>query len=77
VVVGYLHKVIPAESLRTSSLSLMVDGMLSACKAHGIPVLLIVPVSLRDKAKEILGDIGPNVHLIPPEDLEAQIRKYL
>lgn len=77
VVVGYLHKVIPAESLRTSSLSLMVDSMLSACKAHGIPVLLIVPVSLRDKAKEILGDIGPNVHIVAPGEIEAEVRKYL
>jgi hypothetical protein len=77
VVVGYLHKVIPAESLRTSSLSLMVDSMLSACKAHGIPVLLIVSASLRDKAKEILGDIGPNVHIVAPGELEAEIRKYL
>jgi hypothetical protein len=77
VVVGYLHKVIPAESLRTSALSLMVDSMLSACRAHDIPVLLIVPAPLRDKAKNILGDVGPNVHIVAPEQLESEIRKYL
>lgn len=77
VVVGYLHKVIPAESVRTSSLSLMIDNMLSACKVNDIPVLLIVPAALQDKAKKILGDIGPNVHIVALEELEAQIRKYL
>ena len=77
VVVGYLHKVIPAESVRTSSLSLMIDNMLSACKVNDIPVLLIVPATLQDKAKKVLGDIGPNVHIVALEELEAQIRKYL
>ena len=77
VVVGYLHKVIPAESVRTSSLSLMIDNMLSACKVNDIPVLLIVPATLQDKAKKILGDIGQNVHIVALEDLEVQIRKYL
>jgi len=77
VVVGYLHKVIPAESVRTSSLSLMIDNMLSACKVNDIPVLLIVPATLQDKAKKILGDIGQNVHIVALEELEVQIRKYL
>jgi hypothetical protein len=77
VVVGYLHKVIPAESVRTSSLSLMIDNMLSACKVNDIPVLLIVPATLQDKAKKILGDIGPNVHIVALEELEAQIRKHI
>jgi hypothetical protein len=77
VVIGYLHKVIPAESLRTASLALMLDSMLSACKAHDIPVLLIVPASVHDKAKKIVGEIGANIHMVAPEELEAQVRKYL
>ena len=77
VVVGYLHKVIPAEPLRTSSFHFMLDKMLSACKAHNIPVLLIAPATLHDKAKNILGDAGPNVHVVAPEEIEAQVRKYL
>jgi hypothetical protein len=77
VVVGYLHKIIPAEPLRTSSLSLMLDSMLSACKAHEIPVLLIVPATLHEKAKKILGDVGANIQIVAPEGLEAQVRKYL
>lgn len=77
VVVGYLHKVIPAESKRTATLALMVDNMLSACKAHNIPVVLIVQASLRDKAKEMLGNVKADIHFVAPEELEAQIRKYL
>ena len=77
VVVGYLHKVIPAEQLRTAMFPLMLDHLLSACKVYEIPVLLIVPAILQEKAKKILGDAGPNVHLVAPEELEAQIRKYL
>ena len=77
VVVGYLHKVIPAEIKRTASFQLMLDNMLSACKAYNIPVLLIVRSTLRDEAKKIIGDAGSNVHIVSPEELETQIRKYL
>jgi hypothetical protein len=77
VVVGYLHKVIPAEEARTSLFKLMLDNMLGACKVHDIPVLLITPASQREKAKKLLGDTGPNVHVVAPEELETQIRKYL
>ena len=77
VVVGYLHKVIPAEQSRTAMFQLMLDSMLSACKTYQIPVLLITPANLREKAKKILGDAGPNIHIVAPEELEAQIRKYL
>ena len=72
VVVGYLHKVIPAEQEQMSP-----ADILFACKNFDIPVVLIVPASFHEKAKKILGDVGPNVHITAPEDLEVQIRKYL
>jgi hypothetical protein len=77
LVVGYLHKVMPAEPLQTSSFPLMLDNLLSACKVHNIPVLLIVPANLRDKAKKILGETGSYIHIVASEELEAQIRNYL
>jgi hypothetical protein len=77
VVVGYLHKVIPAEPVRTALLSIMVDDMFSACKIHDIPVLLIVPSNLRNKAKKIVGNTEANIQFVAPEELEAQIRRYL
>ena len=77
VVVGYLHKVIPTEEARTSLFQLMLDNMLAACKIHNIPVLLIVPTILREKAKKLLGDTGPSIHIVTPEEVEAQVRKHL
>jgi spermidine/putrescine-binding protein len=77
VVVGYLHKVIPAEPVRTAMVSVVLRDMFSACKIHDIPVLLIVPTNLRNKAKKIVGDTGTNIHFVAPEELEAQIRRCL
>lgn len=77
VVVGYLHKVIPTEHARTAMFEVMLGNMFSACKAYGIPVLLIAPANLLDKAKKLLGDIGPKMHVVAPEELEAKIRQYL
>ena len=76
VVVGHLHKVIPAEQERTAMFSLMLDNMLSAAKVNGIPFLIIVPPTHVAKAKTILGDRA-NIHIVTPDDLEPQIRKYL
>ena len=77
VVVGYLHKVIPAEPVRTAMVSVVLRDMFSACKTHDIPVLLIVPSNLRNKAKKIVGNTGANIQFVAPEELEAQIRRYL
>jgi hypothetical protein len=77
VVVGYFHKVIPAEETRTAMFELILDNLLSACKVYEIPVLLIVPTRLREKAKAILGEPGKWVQLVSPEEVEAQVRKHL
>jgi hypothetical protein len=77
VVVGYLHKVIPAEPLRTSALPIMVDNLLSACNVHDIPVLLMVPAALREKAEQILSGTEVKIRIVSPEQVETEIRKYL
>jgi hypothetical protein len=77
VVVGYLHKIIPAESVRTSLLYHILERLLSTCKTREIPVLIIAPGNLHDKARNMLGDAAAEVQLVSPEQLEAQIRKYL
>jgi hypothetical protein len=77
VVVGWLHKIMPAEEERTSLLPIMLENLLGVCKVHNIPVLLTVPANLHDKVKKLLGDVGPNIHIVAPEKLEATIRKYL
>ena len=77
VVVGYLHKVIPAEQGRTAMFELLLTNMLVACKTHNIPVLLIAPRNVHEKARRLLGNVGPTVHLIGPDELETQTRKYI
>jgi len=72
VVVGYLHKVLPAgqEHLKPADI-------LFACKNFDIPVVLVVPAALRDKARKILSDAGPNVYVAAPDELETQIKRHL
>ena len=77
VVVGYLHKIIPAEQGRTAMFKFLLDNILVACKTHSIPVLLIAPRKVHGKARKLLGNVGSNVHIVTPEELEAQIRKYI
>jgi len=77
VVVGWLHKIMPAEEERTSLLPIMLENLLGACKIHNIPVLLTVPANLHDRVKKLLGDVGPHIQIVAPEKLEAIIRKYL
>lgn len=76
VVVGYLHKVVPAETMRTALLTHFVDKTLSTCRDGNIPVLLITSASHRDKAKAMLGDKA-NIRIVSPEEVETQIRKHL
>jgi len=77
VVVGYLHKVIPAGQERTPMFELLLDNMLVACKTHSIPILLIAPKQVHPKARKLLGNAGPNVQIISPEELEDKIRQYV
>ena len=77
VVVGYLHKVIPAEQGRTAMFDLLLSNMLVACKTHNIPVLLVAPGNVHENAKKLLGKAGSMVHLVSPDELETQVRKYI
>lgn len=72
VVVGYFHKVMPGMLEHTQA-----TDLLFACKNFDIPVILIVPALLHAKAEKLLGDVGPNIHLTAPEDVEVEVRKHL
>ena len=72
VVVGYLHKVVPAEQDRMAP-----SDLLFACKTMDIPVVLIAPAASREKATKLLGDSGPHVRVVTPEEVEGEVRKHL
>ena len=74
VIVGHLHKIVPAEMNRTFAFPLI---NLATPINYKIPVLVIAPVDVHSKAKKLLADAGPNVHIIAPEEVEIQIRIYL
>ncbi len=70
VVVGYLHKVLPANGVHFTP-----RDLLFACVTHDIPVLLIVEKAFHDSAGERLGEVSERVTLVDPADLYDAIIK--
>ncbi len=68
VVVGYLHKVLPTSKRETTP-----EGVLYACRTHGIPVLIIVPSPDQGAARELLGKTAKFVTLVDPDDLYDKV----
>jgi hypothetical protein len=72
VVVGYLHKVIASDGINEKP-----SDMLHACMVQNIPVLLVAPAEVREKAWRLLDDVGPNITVVAPSEIESQIMKHL
>lgn len=72
LVVGYLHKVVPLAEQATKP-----SDILYSCTVHKIPVILLVPERLHEKAKRILGDIAEKVRLADPKNALDEIIKTL
>ncbi|MBD3399563.1 MAG: hypothetical protein GF399_04445 [Candidatus Coatesbacteria bacterium] len=69
-VVGHLHKVIPPEVTNQPRLDILF-----ACLAHDIPVYLIVPDGMQDKAREWLGDEEGRINLIEAKEVMTKLKK--
>jgi len=72
LVVGYLHKVIPLAEMDTKP-----SDILYSCVIHKIPVVLLVPEQLHEKAKRVLGDIAEKVRLVDSKNALNEIMKML
>ena len=68
VVVGYLHKVMPANGVAVTP-----RDLLFACTSHEIPVILVAEKSFHDAARDRLGEIQGRVKLVDPADLYEAI----
>ena len=68
VVVGYLHKVLPANGIAVAP-----RDLLFACTSHEIPVILVVEKSFHDAAGVRLGEMQGRVKLVDPADLYEAI----
>lgn len=63
-VIGYLHKIIPPAFEGKLNLDILF-----ACIAHGIPVYLMVPRGLQEKAMKWLGGDAGKVNLVDPAEV--------
>jgi hypothetical protein len=72
IVVGYLHKVVPLDEMKMTT-----DDMLFSCVAYQIPILLILPEDLEEKARAVLGDVPKGVRFVAPEDAFDEVMKIL
>jgi len=67
-IVGFLHKFLPAKDSALTPVDL-----LKPCKIHEIPVFVIVEDIDREKARNLLGDVGANVKLVDPRKIADEI----
>ena len=67
-VVGYFHKFLPLEGSNVCA-----SDLLKPCAIHGTPVFVIIPKEDAAKAKDIMGDCGPNVKFVDPADVAAEL----
>ena len=72
VVVGYLHKLLPAPERVMAA-----KDLLFSCMTHTIPVLLIAPRADHAAAEKVLGDAGKYVGLVDPADIFDAIIKRI
>ena len=68
VVVGYLHKVLPANGVAVAP-----RDILYACMSHEIPVVLVAEKAFHDAAGDRLGEMRGRVKLVDPADLHEAI----
>lgn len=72
LVIGYFHKVVPLTDQGTKP-----QDLLRACHLNKIPVMLIVPKDLQEKAKGILGSAASEVRFVDPDEVMTEVRKLL
>jgi hypothetical protein len=63
LVVGYLHKFIPVAP------QFSMTDILSSVKVYKIPIILIVPKEMQEKAADLVADMGIDFKLADPSEL--------
>ena len=64
VIIGYLHKALPAAGTNLSSKDILYN-----CQVHMIPVILVAERSDHERARAVLADMGSYVTLTTAEEL--------
>jgi hypothetical protein len=71
-IVGYFHKFLPLEDSNVCAADLLKPTTI-----HNIPVFVIVPKEYAARAKEIMGECGPNVKFVDPADVTGELMKLV
>jgi hypothetical protein len=72
LVISYLHKILP-----TADMPIGAGDFLIACRTHGIPVLVIAPSDMFDRANEVLGNNLECVILVSPDEVYEKALEIL
>jgi hypothetical protein len=72
LIVCFLHKVMPLADSGLTSLDI-----LHSCQIRKIPVLVIAPKEIHDKAKAVLGEAASIVTLVDPAELRTAYERAL
>jgi hypothetical protein len=72
LVITYFHKIVPLTGQSTGP-----QSMLQACQLNKIPVLVIAPKELHDKAKELMKDVTADHTLVDPQDVMETAKRIL
>ena len=63
LIVGYLHKFMPVAP------QFSMTDILSSVKAYKIPIIIIVPEEIQEKAADLVADMGIDFKLADPSEL--------
>ena len=76
LIIAYLHKLLPPKDAETGPIPTPVN-LLYRAKTYNIPVLIIVPKELHNKAKAILGEAADFAEVISPEEFDEKLCSIL
>ena len=72
VLVGYLHKFMPPKGF-----SISLESLLFNLSIQRIPLVLLVPESAKEKAKELMKDVKCEYYIVDPSEAYAKIKEIL
>jgi hypothetical protein len=72
LVITYLHKILP-----TPEMTIDARDFLIACRTHNIPVLVIAPGDMHDRAAEMLDTMANHATIVAPEVLYDKVMKMV
>lgn len=67
-IIGYFHKLVAPPEAQTPPAT-----FLEKARIHKIPVVVICPANVMDRAKQVLGDSGADLHWVTPDQVHDKV----